>query len=159
MDNSSTAKKIINNQVARFIFSAGVGFLVDIGLFTLLDYNLDPEKSFRVLFLNIHNYQVFFSVSFFTGVLVNFLITRYLVFSESTTSFAKQFSRFVAVAVLGYFANIALLTFFTETLHFFLPVARVTAALSLFFASFFIHKFFSFSLALRHQTPGKIKRP
>ena len=158
MANPSPGKKILNNQVARFIFSAGAGFLVDIGLFTLLDRNLDPNKSFQVLFLNIHNYQVFFSVSFFSGVLVNFLITRYLVFTESTTSFTKQFTRFIAVAALGYCANFALLTFFTEGLHFYLPVARVTAALSLFFASFFIHKFFSFSLALRHQTPGKIKR-
>ena len=158
MANLSKSKKILNNQVARFIFSAGAGFLVDIGLFYLLSHNLDPKKRSQVLFLNIHNYWIFFSVSFFSGVIVNFLITRYLVFTESTTSFAKQFTRFIAVAVLGYFANLAVLTFFTEALHFYLPLARITAALSLFFASFFIHKFFSFSLALRHQTPGKLKR-
>jgi hypothetical protein len=35
------------------------------------------------------------------------------------------------------------------------PVARVTAALSLFFASFFVHKIFSFSLSLRHHASGR----
>jgi hypothetical protein len=30
-------------------------------------------------------------------------------------------------------------------------VARPSAALSLFFLSFFVHKFFSFSLSLRHH--------
>jgi hypothetical protein len=36
-------------------------------------------------------------------------------------------------------------------MHMYPPVARITAALSLFFASYFVHKFFSFSLSLRHQ--------
>ena len=158
MDNPTPGKKLLQNQVIRFVFSAGAGFLVDMVLFYLLQHNLDPEKRYQVLFLNVHNYWVFFSVSFFSGVVVNFLLTRYLVFTESTTSFKKQFIRFVSVAVLGYFANLALLTFFIETLHFYAPLARVTAALSLFFASFFVHKFFSFGLALRYHSLGKAKR-
>jgi hypothetical protein len=35
------------------------------------------------------------------------------------------------------------------------PLARATAALSLFFVSYFVHKLFSFSLSLRHHAPGK----
>lgn len=158
MDNLTPGKKLLKNQVIRFILSAGVGFLVDIGLFYILSHKLDVKKRYHFIFFEIHNYWVFFSVSFFSGVVVNFLITRYFVFTESASSFAKQFTRFVSVAVLGYFANLAVLTFFIETLHFYPPVARITAALSLFFASFFVHKFFSFGLAMRHHSPGKARK-
>jgi putative flippase GtrA len=158
MANAAVGGKLLKNQVFRFVVSAGAGFLVDMAAFYLFYHNILTEKKYHIIFVDIRNYWVSFSISFFLGVLVNFLITRYFVFNESTSSFVKQFTRFVSVAVLGYFANLAVLTFFVEDLHFYPPVARVTAALSLFFASFFIHKFFSFSLALRHQTPGKMKR-
>jgi putative flippase GtrA len=158
MANTAFGEKILKNQVFRFVVSAGAGFLVDMSAFYLFYHNILTQKRYHIIFVDIHNYWVSFSISFFLGVLVNFLITRYFVFNESTSSLLKQFTRFVSVAVLGYFANLAVLTFFVEDLHFYPPVARVTAALSLFFASFFIHKFFSFSLALRYQTPGKMKR-
>jgi putative flippase GtrA len=157
MNNATFGKKIMENQVVRFIFSAGAGFLVDMFSFYLFYHNILTQKRYHILFADVHNYWVSFSISFFLGVLVNFLITRYFVFNESTSSMFKQFTRFVSVAVLGYFTNLAALTFFVEDLHFYPPVARVTAALSLFFASFFVHKFFSFSLSLRHHAPGKAK--
>jgi putative flippase GtrA len=90
---------------------------------------------------------------------VNFLITRYAVFTESASSPLKQFLRFISVAIVGFFANLGLLDFFIRSLHFYPPVARITAALSLFFASFFIHKFFSFSLSLRHHATGAPGKP
>ncbi len=158
MANDTFGEKLIKNQVFRFVFSAGVGFLVDMLAFYVSFNYILTQKKYHIIFVDIRNYWVAFSISFFLGVLVNFLITRYFVFNESTSTLVKQFTRFVSVAVLGYFANLAVLTFFVEDLHFYPPVARVTAALSLFFASFFVHKFFSFSLALRHQTPGKAKR-
>ena len=158
MSKLGLGRKLIKNQVTRFVFSAGVGFLVDMSAFYIIFHNILDQKKYHIIFFTIKSYWLAFSVSFFLGVLVNFLITRYFVFNESTSSPFKQFTRFVSVAVLGYFANLAVLTIFVEDLHFYPPVARVTAALSLFFASFFIHKFFSFSLALRHQTPGKVKR-
>ena len=157
MGNATVGEKILKNQVFRFVVSAGAGFIVDMLAFYLFYHNILTEKKYHIIFVNIRNYWVSFSISFFLGVLVNFLITRYFVFNESTSSFVKQFTRFVSVAVLGYFANLAVLTFFVEDLHFYPPVARVTAALSLFFASFFVHKFFSFSLSLRHHWPGKAK--
>jgi putative flippase GtrA len=155
MDNLTPGKKILNNQVLRFVLSAGVGFLVDICSFYLFYHNLLTQKTYHVLFVTLHNYILSFSISFFLGVLVNFLITRYFVFTESTSSPMKQFLRFASVAVVGYWANFGLLKFFIVGLHFYPPIARPVAALSLFFASFFIHKFFSFSLSLRHHSLGK----
>jgi len=82
---------------------------------------------------------------------VNFLITRYLVFSESKLAPYKQFVRFVSVAFIGYFANLMVIEFLVKKLGVYPTYARPAAALSLFFASYFVHRVFSFSLSLRHH--------
>lgn len=144
-------KKIINNQVARFVLSAGSGFLVDISVFYLLYHNLLTEKRYHFFNSELRNSTVSLAISYGLGVVVNFLITKYLVFVESKTSSVKQFVRFVSVAVIGFFANWGVIDILIHYFNMYPPLARPLAMLSLFFASFFIHKFFSFSLSMRHQ--------
>ncbi len=143
--------KIIKNQVVRFILSAGAGFLVDISAFYLFYHNLLTEKTYHVLNATVRNSTISLAISFFLGVVVNFLITRYLVFSESTLAPYKQFMRFVSVAIIGFFANLSCIKILIQVFNMYPPLARIVAALSLFFASFFVHKLFSFSLSLRHH--------
>ncbi|PJJ84853.1 GtrA family protein [Mucilaginibacter auburnensis] len=151
MGSAVTANKFFKNQVVRFILSAGAGFVVDICAFYLLYHNFFERPFYSVFGYALNNYKLSLGVSFFMGVIVNFLITRYFVFNKSASTPLKQFIRFSAVAVVGFFANLALLDFFVQTLDMYPPVARITAALSLFFTSFFVHKIFSFSLSLRHH--------
>ncbi|GAB2980599.1 hypothetical protein GCM10027049_15120 [Mucilaginibacter puniceus] len=153
-------KKIAKNQVVRFILSAGMGFLVDVTIFYLLYHNLLIQKKYHFFNSDFRNSTVSLTISYGMGVVVNFLITKYLVFTESQTSAYKQFFRFVAVAIIGFFANLGMIALFIHYFNMYPPVARPLAALSLFIASFFIHKFFSFSLALRDQQqrePGEVK--
>jgi len=155
MADITLSNKLFNNQVIRFILSVGMGFCVDQLAFYLFYRNLFTVKQYIIFSFIISNYFLSFSISFFLGVVINFLITRYFVFTESKSSSVKQFFRFISVAILGYFANLGLLEFFVKNLQMYPPLARITAALSLFFASYFVHKFFSFSLSLRHHAPGK----
>ncbi|MDB5118320.1 MAG: GtrA family protein [Mucilaginibacter sp.] len=151
MASITLRQRLFKNQVARFIFSAGIGFLVDIFAFYLFYHNLFEQPTYNVLSYTFDNYTLSLAISFFMGVVVNFLITRYMVFTESASSPLKQFVRFASVAIIGFFANLGVLDIFIRSLHFYPPLARVATALSLFFISFFVHKFFSFSLSLRHQ--------
>ncbi len=146
--------KLSKNQVARFVLSAGVGFLVDISLFYILYRHVLIKPVYHIVGRPFSNKAISFTISYLSGVLTNFFITRYIVFTESTLEPYKQFVRFVSVAIVGYFANLGLLELFTNSLNIDPPVARPMAMLSLFFASFFIHKFFSFSLSLRHHAVG-----
>ncbi|MGY3212106.1 GtrA family protein [Mucilaginibacter sp. HD30] len=155
MANVIAANKFLKNQVVRFVLSAGAGFLVDICAFYLFYHNFFEKPVYIFLGYGFNNYKLSLGVSFFMGVIVNFLITRYFVFNQSASTPAKQFLRFSAVAVIGFFANLALLDFFVQTVGMYPPVARITAALNLFFASFFVHKVFSFSLSLRHHASGR----
>lgn len=143
--------KLLKNQVVRFIFSAGAGFLVDVTAFYLFYHNLLTQKTYLIFGATVRNSTLSLALSFFLGVMVNFLITRYFVFFESKLPPYKQFLRFVSVAIVGFFANLALLKIFIQDFHMYPPVARPLAALSLFFLSYFVHKFFSFSLSLRHH--------
>jgi putative flippase GtrA len=151
MANQSFGKKLLENKFARFIFSAGSGFAVDMIAFYIFDKFVFTAKDYLIFGHQTSNHALALGISFTLGVLVNFLITRYLVFSESRLPFSQQFLRFGLVAFVGYFANLEVLKLFIKYLHFDPTAARVTAALSLFFASFFIHKLFSFNLSLRHH--------
>lgn len=151
MPDQSAWKRLLQNKFARFLLSAGTGFLVDIAAFYFLDKLVFTSKDYNVLGHVTSNHALSLVVSFSLGVLVNFLITRYLVFAESHLPFAQQFLRFALVAFIGYFANLEVLKLFIKYLQFAPPVARITAALSLFLASYFIHKIFSFNLSLRNH--------
>ncbi len=119
--------------------------------FYLLYHNLLTQKRYHILNTELRNSTLSLAISYCLGVVVNFLITKYLVFAESTSSSGKQFFRFVSVAIIGFFANLGVIDILIHYFNMYPPLARPLAMLSLFFASFFIHKFFSFSLAMRHQ--------
>ena len=144
--------KLFKNQVFRFIFSAGIGFLVDISAFYLFYHNLLTQHTYQVFSQTIRNSTLSLAISFFMGVVVNFLITKFLVFHESRSKSHTQFIRFISVAVIGFFANLAVVKLLIQEFAVYPPLARIMAALSLFFASYFIHKVFSFSLSLRHAS-------
>jgi putative flippase GtrA len=144
--------KLIKNQIFRFVFSAGMGFLVDISAFYLFYHNLLTQPTYQIFNYPVRNSTLSLAISFFLGVVVNFLITKFLVFHESRSKSYKQFVRFVLVAIVGFFANLAVVTFLIQMFNVYPPIARIIAALSLFFASYFIHKVFSFSLSLRHAS-------
>jgi putative flippase GtrA len=151
MGKASLKQTIFKNQVALFVFSAGSGALVDVLMFRILHFYILSNKSYRIFKVPFSNYSISLTISFFMGVMVNFLITRYLVFTESKSKSSKQFVRFMTVAVVGYFANLALIKIFIQKVGMDADVARISTLCSLFFASFFVHKVFSFSLSLRHH--------
>ena len=142
-------QKVLDNQVLRFVLSAGVGFVVDIAAYYILYDALLKQNKYNIFGYTTDRANIALAVSFFIGVLVNFVITRTLVFTQSVLAAHKQLFRFMAVAVVGFTANLTLLQAFIRYAHLYPPVARPAAALSLFFASFFVHKFFSFNLSLR----------
>jgi putative flippase GtrA len=148
-------QRIAKNQVARFILSAGMGFLVDVVCFFLLFHYAFTQRNYNILSFKVNSSTLSLGISFTLGVFVNFLITKYLVFTESQTSAYKQFFRFAVVATVGFFANLGMIELFIRYFNMYPPMARPLAALSLFFVSYFVHKFFSFSMALRHHQPKR----
>ena len=146
-------RKVLDNEVVRFVLSAGSGFIVDIAAYYVLYHYVLHQQQYDIWFYTVRNVTLSLAISFFLGVVVNFVITKFFVFSHSQSSPAKQFFRFIGVAFVGFYANLAMLKIMINYFNMDPPIARPAAALSLFFASFFVHKFFSFSLSLRHHAP------
>ncbi len=82
MTNSKPTNKLLKNQVFRFVISAGAGFLVDVSAFYLFYHNLLVQRTYQIFSLTVRNSTLSLAISFCMGVIVNFLITRYLVFAE-----------------------------------------------------------------------------
>ena len=152
MVNQVLEHKLVKNQVFRFVLSAGSGALVDVLAFYLFYHNLLVQHTYKVLSYTVRNSTISLAISFFMGVVVNFLITRYLVFNESKLKASRQFGRFILVAIVGFFANLAIVKLMIQGFDVYPPVARIIAILSLFFASYFIHKVFSFNLSLTNAS-------
>lgn len=150
MVNNVLEHKSAKNEIFRFILSAGTGALVDVSAFYLFYHNLLVQHTYQLLSFTIRNSTISLAMSFSMGVVVNFFITKYLVFNESKLKASRQFGRFILVAIVGFFANLAIVKLMIQSFDVYPPVARIIAILSLFFASYFIHKVFSFNLSLRN---------
>ena len=139
--------KLIQSRIFRFLLSAGTGFLVDVTSFYLCYNYIFTTRKYSVLLFTMGNHTLSLIVSFSLGVIINFLMTRYIVFNESKLSPQTQFVRFAAIAAIGLFASLLIMDLLVKPLHIYAPLARIITALSLFFASYFIHKFFTFGLS------------
>lgn len=159
MANKNAKNRILNNEVFRFVLSAGAGFLVDVSAFYLFYHNLLAQRTYLIGNYTFRNSTISLAISFVLGVMVNFVITRYMVFTQSKSSAYKQFFRFAGVAFVGFFANLGVIKILIQVFGIYPPIARIGAALSLFFASFFIHKVFSFSLSLKNNGTPKHSEP
>lgn len=138
--------RLVNNKAIRFFLSAGVATLVDVLIyFTVISYLLNYQRiNFGWYSASAHNFSL--CISYSCGVIINFLLTKYAVFTESNIRGRKQFRRFALIAFLGFFANYGLLRLFVEIFDFYPTPSRIASALSLGIASYYVHKLFTFKI-------------
>ena len=108
-------------QFFRYCFVGGLAFLVDYGLLFLLS-----DK------VGLH-YLLSASIAFIAGLVVNYVISTFWVFSESKYSDKrKEFAIFAIIGIIGLGLTEGLMWFFTDLvgLHYMLS-KLVTAALVL----------------------------
>lgn len=108
-------------QFFRYCFVGGLAFLVDYGLLYLLS-----DK------VGLH-YLLSASIAFITGLVVNYLISTFWVFSESKyEDKRKEFAIFAIIGVIGLGLTEGLMWLFTDLagLHYMLS-KLITAALVL----------------------------
>ncbi|MCS6904218.1 MAG: GtrA family protein [Bacteroidia bacterium] len=139
-------------KIFRFIVSGGTATIVDAVVYSLLVHLVGSPHT-KVAHLE-PKHLFCYSLSYFIGLITNFLISKYYVFYESTLKFHVQFFRFFIVALIGYVANYYVLLLLTWVVPFILPLpktifptfVRILAAGSVAVGSFLMHKFFSFNI-------------
>ena len=121
-------------QFFRYCFVGGLAFLVDYGLLYLL------SDKFRL------HYLLSASIAFIAGLVVNYLISTFWVFSESKyEDKRKEFAIFAFIGVIGLGLTEGLMWLFTDLvgLHYLLS-KLITAALVLLW-NFFARKVILFT--------------
>lgn len=141
-------------QVVRYGLAAVAATLVDLVLFYLLYNYWLHDFSLYVPWVGLHvtRQLASISISYSTGTLVNFFISKYFVFHEATGRGRHQLMRFLLGATLIFLANYALLWLLNWLLPQLLPfdekvisvLARGMAALCVGVGSFTYHKFVTF---------------
>jgi putative flippase GtrA len=138
-------RSILDNKIIRYFFSAGIATAVDVAVY-FLAFNFIYEKQdihlFDFLVLSAPTGSLI--LSYTCGLLTNFLITKYLVFTESDLRGIHQLARYVMVALLVLLLNYIFMSFLIKVLEWFPTIARVVSAIAIGMLSFVIHKFYSF---------------
>lgn len=142
----STFSKFLQNKVFRFFFSAGIATLADVIIYFVTFSYILERQAVHLLKTRITAHEFSLMISYSCGVIINFFLTKYAVFTESNLAGRKQFFRFALIAGIGFFANYSLLRLFVEVFDFVPTVSRVFSALSLGVASFYIHRLFTFKI-------------
>ena len=137
--------KLLRSKAILYFFAAGTATLVDISMY-FVSYNFLFKKE-DVYFLNyiLSAPSVALVISYSCGLIVNFSISKFLVFKESEMRTHKQFFRFVMVAFMVFIANYYLLSFLVRTLQWYPTIGRTVSALVIGVISFLSHKTFSFN--------------
>lgn len=133
-------------KVFRYFISAGVATWVDICVYYIA-FNYIYEKTD----INISGIYTISAptasliLSYTLGLITNFVITKYLVFSESELETYKQLFRYVLVALVVLVFNYLLMSFLIRILDWFPTISRAVSAITVGIMSFVVHRNFSFS--------------
>jgi len=143
-------KDFLNNKIIRYFFSAGLATVVDVSVY-FVAFNFIYEKQdihlFDLMVLSAPTGSLI--LSYTCGLLTNFLITKYLVFTESDLRGIHQLARYVLVAILILLLNYLFMSFLIKILDWYPTFSRIVSALTIGLLSFVIHKFYSFRVTVK----------
>lgn len=116
-------------QFFRYLFVGGTSFVADYVLLHIITE------------WGIH-YLISGAFSFLFGVLVNYLMSKWLVFSEKTEGkeWTKEVAVFFVVALAGLGWTELLMWIFTEKLRWYYMLSKAVAAVLVLFWNFFMKK-------------------
>ncbi len=135
------------SKVFRYFISAGIATWVDITIYFVAFNYIYQKSDIDVLGLfTVAASTASLILSYTMGLITNFLITKFLVFSESELATHHQLMRFVLVALFILVLNYFLMHFLINNFGWFPTIARGTSAITIGFLSFLIHKTFSFKV-------------
>lgn len=145
------------SQVAiiRYFFAASVANLIAIVVYTVFRDYLLPADLHLFQFGSIATGDTEFvsvTIMFIVGVIINFILTRWLVFPNGQSHVRTQFIKYVAVALVAFFCNLNLIPWLRDVIPGLVPlpvelVSPVVAGVSILavsLISFTLHRVFTF---------------
>jgi putative flippase GtrA len=138
-------KKVFQFKLIRYGMAAGIATFVDVSVyFIAFNYIFKKQDMHFIPFLVLSAPTVSLILSYSCGLITNFSISKYFVFTESDLRGHHQLMRYVMVAVLILFLNYGFMSFLIKGLYWYPTIARAVSAVIVGLLSFVIHKSFSF---------------
>jgi len=138
-------QKILQLKIVRYGMAAAIATAVDVTVyFIAFNYIFKKQDVHLLPILVLGAPTVSLILSYSCGLITNFSISKYFVFTESDLRGHHQLMRYVMVAILILFLNYGFMSFLIKTLEWFPTIARAVSAVTVGFLSFVIHKSFSF---------------
>lgn len=135
--------KKLKKQFFKYLIAAGSGMSIDLIAYTILYH-----------YILFHLHVPSFVISFSLGLITNFLVSKFFVFSESELNTRTQFKRFFVISVVVFLANLGFMQVLytqipkiSETaprIPFYGGFVRLVAGGTIAIISFLSHKFLSF---------------
>ncbi len=144
----SASKNAMQLKGVRYVLSGGIATGVDVfAFFVMINYVLHKTD---LVFYHIHisSHIASLCVSFTLGLITNFLITKYFVFSDSNIRGREQFVRYILVATITFVGNYFMMKLLVEVFNVWPTFARLIAVGTIAVLSFRLHKVFTFKIKL-----------
>ena len=141
----SFVKKILSYKLIRYSLSSGVATGMDVMVYFLAFNFLLRKQDLNFMDLQVISAPtIALGISYSCGLVTNFTITKYFVFTESDLRGRHQLMRYIMVAVLILLLNYGMMSLLIKNLAWYPTIARAFSAVTIGFASFMIHRSYSF---------------
>jgi putative flippase GtrA len=140
--------EFLQSRVFKYFIAAGVATVVDVGLYYLcFNYAFDKQPVTLLGSFVLKATTISLMISYSCGLVTNFSISKFLVFTDSDMKTTSAFFRFVMVALFVLVLNYFFMDFLIHQMMWYPTFARAVSALSIGVLSFLFHKFFTFKVS------------
>lgn len=141
-----TIAPALQYKAVRYIISGGLATAVDIIVYFITYNFIIRKKDILINSTTISGHIASLIVSYSFGMFVNFIITRYFVFTNTNTKKRVQIPKYILVSGIVFLCNYAMMKMLVDGLKLYPTPARIFSAAMVAFVSYFIHKYFTFKI-------------
>lgn len=131
-------------QTFRYAVCGGTNVVLDLGLFFISFHFILQKEVLDLGFLILKPYNAALVMAFLITFPTGFLMSKYIVWTESTLSGKVQLFRYLLLVMTNFFLNYVMMKFFVEYLHFYPTLAKILTIIIVVFYSYTSQKYFTF---------------
>ncbi len=131
-------------QTFRYAVCGGTNVVLDLVLFFISFHFILHKEVLDLGFIILKPYNAALVMAFFITFPTGFLMSKYIVWTESTLSGKVQLFRYFLLVMTNFFLNYVMMMFFVEILHFYPTLAKFLTIIIVVFYSYTSQKYFTF---------------
>jgi putative flippase GtrA len=137
-------RRIMPLQTFRYAVCGGTNVVLDLVLFFISFHFILHKEVLDLGFIILKPYNAALVMAFFITFPTGFLMSKYIVWTESTLSGKVQLFRYFLLVMTNFFLNYVMMMFFVEILHFYPTLAKFLTIIIVVFYSYTSQKYFTF---------------